>query len=236
MEKKVVSFELKSDTLKEVKEASGLEFGYFEGYASVFGNIDSYQDVMMPGAFSKSLGRKQKYSLYWQHSMMKMLGSITESYEDANGLYVKGRINCSTAMGKDIYALLKSGDITGMSIGYITRECEYDNQLRMLKEVDLIEVSLVSEPANPLAQVTSVKCLQAMNAAKSMAEVEKILAEYGLSQNESKAVISKVKELSVSRDGLEGQKAVSRDEKSDSQDDWTVVAQSLTHLTSQIRK
>jgi len=133
------------------------EQGTFEGLASVYNNIDSVNDVVVPGAFTKTIKKnKNKVVLLWQHDPKQPIGTVNLQ-DSKEGLMVKGKINLETEKGKEAYALMKQGAINKMSIGYDTIIDEYKNNTRLLKELDLWEVSLVTFAANPLAEVTSVK-------------------------------------------------------------------------------
>lgn len=147
----------KSFRLTEVK--ADMETGVFEGYASVFGNKDAYGDIVVPGAFSKTLQeRADRVKILWQHDTDCPIGKPTEMREDVKGLYVKGKIT-PTSLGKDVIMLLQDGVICEMSIGYQTVKEEWDDSTKCnyLKEIKLYEFSLVTFPANELATVTSVK-------------------------------------------------------------------------------
>lgn len=134
------------------------EAGVFTGYASIFGNVDSHGDAVMPGAFRKSLSeRGNVVPLLWQHDQAEPVGVI-ELVEDSKGLrVVRGEINLETARGREAYALLKQGAIKGLSIGFQTIKDGWSGKVRQLKELKLMEVSLVTFPANELATVTAVK-------------------------------------------------------------------------------
>lgn len=189
------AFEIKSS---EIKSDDSGEFGYFTGYASTFGNVDRTNDIIQPNAFTKSL-QTRKPKMYWQHMMSKPIGSFPVIQEDAKGLYVEGRINLGTSLGKDAYALVKAKDIDSMSIGYVANKYEIDEKTgtRSLKELDLWEISLVSEPANTAAMITSVKSIEE---AKSLADIEKILRDYDFSKKDAKILISRIKQISSERD------------------------------------
>ena len=139
------------------------ETGLFSGYGAVFGNKDSYGDVIEPGAFSVSLeghaARKSRPKLLWQHIMAQPIGKWLEYGEDNTGLYMKGQLNMGVQQAREAYALLKSGDIDGLSIGYQTIKSEPDkkNGVLLLKQLELIEVSVVSAGANDRALVDAVK-------------------------------------------------------------------------------
>lgn len=184
------------------KEDSG-EFAYFEGYAAAFGNVDAYGDIIKKGAFAESIKSGAKVKMLWQHDSWNPIGSYTELSEDDYGLFVKGRINLGTEQGKQAYALLKAGDLDSMSIGYITRKAYWDEkeEIRTLEEVDLVEVSVVTRPANQNAIVTAVKSM--LEEVKSLADIESILKMRGFSNKEAKTFISKFKQISEKRDASE---------------------------------
>jgi uncharacterized protein len=146
--------------LKAVSTAA--EAGVFEGYGSVFGNADSYADIVAKGAFRSSLkewkARKRLPSLLWQHDSSIPIGVYEEMREDDTGLYVRGRLS-DVQMGRDAYTLLKDGALSGLSIGFRTRKAlmDEDTGIRTIKDVDLVEVSLVTFPANDAARVLGVK-------------------------------------------------------------------------------
>lgn len=133
----------------------------FEGYGSVFGNVDHGGDVVMPGAFSDSLkGHKEAGTMplmYWMHQSDQVPGVWLDMAEDRKGLYVKGEV-LDTALGRDVRILLEKKAVRGLSIGYRPLEADWRSDgVRMLKEVDLAEVSIVSMAMNPLAQVENMK-------------------------------------------------------------------------------
>lgn len=151
--------EVKSLSLNlEIKRIS--ETGVFAGYASVFNVIDSQRDKVLPGAFSDSLrASASSVKLLWQHRLDAPIGTITALFEDARGLYIEGQLLLEVAQAKEAYTLLKAGVVTGLSIGYSPRRFsrDPDTGVRLLQAIDLIEVSLVTLPANDKAQVTVVK-------------------------------------------------------------------------------
>jgi HK97 family phage prohead protease len=129
-----------------------------EGYASVFGRRDQGGDVVARGAYAASLaalaasGRRVK--MLWQHDPAQPIGVWDEVREDATGLYVKGRILTDVARGQEAVALLAAGAIDGLSIGYRTLRAERDAKgQRLLQELDLWEVSLVTFPMLAEARV-----------------------------------------------------------------------------------
>jgi HK97 family phage prohead protease len=142
----------------EVKSVG--EDGQFAGYASVFNVIDSQQDSVLPGAFRASLkANSQPVQLLWQHQSDQPIGLIESLLEDKHGLFVRGRLLLAVTQAREAYALLKAGAIRGLSIGYQVKQARRDPQtgVRLLQELDLREVSLVTFPANEAAHVTVVK-------------------------------------------------------------------------------
>lgn len=233
------SIHLEAGSVEE-KSENGVKYGTFEGYASVFNNLDDHKDIIEAGAFSKTLGIKNQFPLYWRHNADVVVGRITEAYEDSKGLYVKGRLNLETNMGRETYALMKGGDVNAMSIGYRVTDKEWKDDVRIIKSVDLMEISLVPDPANALAQVTSVKCFEALKEAEGLGDVERVLRDSGMTESESKAVISRVKELSAAHDGSDNADG-SRDADTQESDiiqseEWKSVHEMLTKLTENFEK
>lgn len=129
---------------------------FFEGYASVFGVIDHHNDVMAKGAFQSSLTKQIK--LLWQHDTKKPIGVIFSLYEDDFGLRIEAEINNKIAAGLEASELIKQKAIDGLSIGFSIKSSEYNDQgQRVITDVDLLEVSIVTFPANQDAQIMQVK-------------------------------------------------------------------------------
>jgi HK97 family phage prohead protease len=139
--------------------------GEIEGYASVFNVRDSYNEVVVPGAFADSLARHQREGSYplmlWQHDTYEPIGVWDELSDDGKGLYAKGRllIEQSVPEADKAYALLKAGALRGMSIGYREVDVEPPDNggPRKLVKLDLLECSIVSFPANRRAGIEAVK-------------------------------------------------------------------------------
>jgi HK97 family phage prohead protease len=157
------SLEIKSSIKAYHDDEEDKDYGTFEGYGSVFGNKDLGNDVIERGAFLKSLKRRkpQNVKLLYQHKSDMPIGVFDEIKEDEHGLVVKGRLALKTQAGAEAYELLKMGALDGLSIGFRVnpKEVSYDKRgnRRIIKEVDLMEVSLVTFPMNPQATVRSVK-------------------------------------------------------------------------------
>lgn len=192
-----ISFEYKT-------EADEQEAGVFSGYGSIFGNKDLGNDIVVEGAFAKSIGRKgaKSVKLLYQHRQDEPIGVFDEIIEDRRGLKVKGRLAMGTQRGREVYELMKMGALDGLSIGYRVdpKGVEYDEKRkrRYLKSVDLMEISAVTFPMNPRARVQAVK-----GAERTVREWEELLRDAGsLSRNEAKVAASAVAVALEQRDAV----------------------------------
>ena len=161
--------------------------GNFEGYASVFNNIDLGDDVILPGAFTRvKTTRAGRLKLALFHDLTRLVGSA-EYNQDQHGLYLKGRINLNVSYARDAYELMKEGTLDSMSIGFNTLDDAIEQRegrrVRIIKQAELWEASIVPFGMNPEAQVMSVK--------SDIRLFENALRErMGLSQKEAAAVAS----------------------------------------------
>jgi len=148
----------------QIKEID--DTGRFSGHSSIFGNVDTYDDIVEKGAFTKTISdNKGIFPILWMHDPWNPVG-ISTAREDEKGLYVEGQIDLDTPEGKRVYSGLKKGYIDRMSIGYQTIKSDTDdNGVRHLKEIKLMENSLVTKnfAANELALIESVKTLDDSN-------------------------------------------------------------------------
>lgn len=145
----------------ELKVASGDGPGTLEGYAAVFGNVDRAGEVIVPGAFAGSLEDfKSAGFLCNGHNWKEELGTIVDAKEDETGLFVKAEF-FSTPDAQQVRARLAEkqarGRRQGMSIGYRVKSAEKRNGVRYLAEIDVMEASVVTVPANPQAHVSAIK-------------------------------------------------------------------------------
>lgn len=147
------------DFALSVKDVS--DDGTFEGYASVFGNVDSYGEICMPGCFGSSLAKHRREGtkplLLWQHDAAKPLGVWEDLAEDGKGLWGKARLLPGVKQADEALILLRAGALRGLSIGYREIKAEPDGAHRRLLDLDLIEASIVSFPANRRARIEAVK-------------------------------------------------------------------------------
>jgi HK97 family phage prohead protease len=127
----------------------------FAGYAAVFDRPDRGGDVVRAGAFARSLGRRGRVPLLWQHDSGRPIGRIDYLKEDRRGLRVIARLSESAA-GREAAALLRDGAVRGLSFGYRVRAARGEAP-RELTDVELVEVSLVTLPMQPKARVHAVE-------------------------------------------------------------------------------
>jgi len=149
--------------IKSVKNAQikATSDNIVEGYASNFGNKDSHGDIIQKGAFSKTLKEnKSRIKMLWQHNLQEPIGKPLEMFEDEKGLYTQTKIS-QTDIGKKVMILAKDGVINEMSIGYypIKEKYEESAQANMIKEIKLLEYSVVTIASNEMATLTDVKHL-----------------------------------------------------------------------------
>lgn len=176
--------------------------GTIEGYASVFGVVDNWDDIIAPGAFSATIAEHKAAgtmpAMLWQHEEDEPIGVWMDMAEDAKGLRVKGKLCLDTSCGKEAYALLKVGAISGLSVGFVTKAYTYDTEtdIRTLTEIDLWEVSLVTFPANAKARVTNIKSSDDIGAPK---DAERILRDAGFSKADATAYVSRVMRMGEDR-------------------------------------
>lgn len=137
--------------------------GLFSGYASVFGLRDRQNEIVAPGAFARTLAawraQGRMPAMLWMHDPEQPIGLWLTLEEDANGLAVQGQLALRTQKGAEAYELLKMKALTGLSIGYRVVSSRFDvaRKARVLTDLDLFEISLVTFPANEEARVRDVK-------------------------------------------------------------------------------
>lgn len=206
-----MTMERRDFTLSEIKVSqSSADAGVFSGYGAVFGNVDSYGDIIKAGAFAKSLkewGAKGKLPpMLLQHGGgmfgggaddMLPVGKWLSMEETSRGLKAEGQLFAmNTERGQYIYEGLKSGVLDGLSIGFMTRNSEEEivdgERYRILTDIDLWELSIVTFPANDKARVASVK--------SQLRDIEDGLRDAGLSCTNRKTVISVLKRQGLLRD------------------------------------
>lgn len=172
--------------------------GTFSGYGSVFGVIDSYQEIVAPGAFTDSLkeiaAKGRPVPVLWQHRSSAPIGIWDKLEEDGKGLYGAGTLlKDAVAQAGEAHALMKARAVSGLSIGYWVRESSFDEKtgIRTLTKLDLVEVSLVTFPANDDARVDAVKFKLAHGELPTLPEFEQLLREAGFSKSKAAVVANR---------------------------------------------
>jgi uncharacterized protein len=151
-----LEFKNSASTMTKVKERS------ISGYASVYEVTDTHNDLIVSGAFAESVQAYQqgeyKIPLLWQHQADKPIGVIKELSEDLHGLYLTAEILADIHYGKEALSLIKSEAICGLSIGFsLLKAHTNDENIRVIEQAKLWEVSLVTFPANQQACITQLK-------------------------------------------------------------------------------
>lgn len=197
MQRKHGQLKVRDFTLS-VKAADVKDDGTFTGYGSVFGVEDSYGEVVAPGAFTESLeelaAKGRRVPILWQHRSSEPIGIYDELAEDDHGLKVAGTLAIDfDDLAKRAHGHMKIGSVTGLSIGYWVRESSFDEKtnVRTLTKLDLVEVSLVTFPANDDARVEAVKFKLAHGQLPTLPEFERILREAGFSKTQAAVVANR---------------------------------------------
>jgi len=167
--------------------------GLFTGFAATFGGEpDAYGDIIAPGAFTATLAEHKRTStmpaLLWAHDQSEPIGRFVEMKETTAGLEVTGKLTLGTRRGSESYHLMKDAAL-GLSIGYMVPHggVEDSGATRLLKQINLFEVSAVAIPANRAARIIAVK-----SAPQTPRELEALLRDVaGFSSRQAKAVAAK---------------------------------------------
>jgi uncharacterized protein len=194
METKLLSLE--SLSLKMADDAMK-----FAGYASVFGGVDAYGDTIDPKAYDRTIKRKKgdrPIRMRWNH-YGQVIGKWTDIRTDETGLYVEGELTPGHTLAADVYASMKHGAVDGMSIGYFPKKIEMlgeenGKERRLLKEIELVEISVVEDPADMGARIEAIK--SAIEDARTLKEIEAILRDAGrFSRADACALVARIKSL-----------------------------------------
>jgi uncharacterized protein len=157
-----------------VRFAAPDDAGVFTGHAAVFNEVNAHNEIVKRGAFLRSIADHQardiRPPMLWSHDPADIIGVWTGIREDATGLAVTGKLILDSTRGRDAHALLKAGAVTGLSIGFRTKNATRDAKgVRILHDVDLAEISLVALPSAGNARVTSVRSVDAFHRAVASA-------------------------------------------------------------------
>jgi HK97 family phage prohead protease len=182
-------------SLCNLKFSSDDTTGEFEGYASVFDSVDQVQDTIAPGAFTKSLrGRLPAMFINHDHGAIPV-GDWVDMKEDATGLFGVGRIDLNHKDGPSAYSAMKRGAMTGLSIGFTMNATDFDRKAdggRIIKNMSLREVSVVTFPCEDSARILGVKA-DDIGEFMDLRECETWLREEaGFSRLAAKALVSRI--------------------------------------------
>ena len=174
-----------------------LEEGSIEGYASVFGGVDSYGDTIEKTAFDNVIKSGQKPLMFYQHNRWSIpIGVWEELSVDAKGLKVKGRLNLELEEAREVYSALKFGSLNGMSIGFRMKDKDYeydDEDICHIKNIsELLEISIVNFPADKEARISNVKS-EDIDGLTDIRDCEHYLRELGISKKMTQKLISVIK-------------------------------------------
>jgi uncharacterized protein len=168
--------------------------GSFVGWASTYNNSDLGNDTVVPGAFTKSIQSQGKgITLLWQHRTDSPIG-LGKLSDDAKGLQIEGQLLMADPIAARAYEHLKAGTVKGLSIGYDTiKSSPGPDGGRLLQELKLWEVSLVTFPMNERAVVNSVKSLHDVERVLSSLSTEDLSKQETL--NQLRVIDSELKRL-----------------------------------------
>jgi len=220
IEYKQLNFELKD---------FDVETGVFEGYASTW-DIDLGRDRAVKGCFNKCLETKRfsEIDILFNHDDQEIIGELLEAKEDDTGLYIKAQLYVGDIQrASEVKFLMDKGKLNKMSIGYIAEKKAYVEGIRELKQINLIEISVVKKPMNPNASILLVKSVEDLPEFKSLADIEDLLKGLGCSNAAATAIISKVAEFKKVSD--EGEPHEEKSEQGDPAEEKTEEPESEVH-------
>jgi HK97 family phage prohead protease len=191
MEYKAGPAEFKADATAE---------GQYEGYFSIFGNIDDGLDIIEQGAFAKTIQeRGRRIKVFMGHDWAKLIGPPPDVLqEDSKGLYAKGRLTIKSFWGRETWELMKDGAMTEGSIGFETipdKVSWMDNSIRRLKELKLYELSPVPLGMNPLTDVQAIKSLRGMDSVAYLEALQAFLQDVKAGARHSKADVAALNQI-----------------------------------------
>ena len=166
--------------------------GAFSGYAAATGNVDLGNDIIMKGAFSDWLktADASRVRVLWNHDWDRPIGKNMAMTEDEKGLLVDGELLLDIKKAQETRTLIQNNAIDGLSIGYRVDDYSFDNNVRIIKKLSVLEYSFVTFAMNPNAIVNDMKSAKL----DSVRDIENYLRDAcGLSRNDAKTLISKIK-------------------------------------------
>ena len=185
---------------KSYKSDKVQDVGFVEGIASS-NTLDRGDDIITNDAMSKALEHLQKddikkISIKYMHISDKIVGHfLTKDMNVKDGkLFVKGSINLKTDLGKNVFELVKSGTLSDFSIGYFIEKSSWKDNVRIIEDLFIHEVSIVDLPMQKDAQITNFKNMDFADL-KSERDIEKYLRNFGLSKKQALTFVSKAKNI-----------------------------------------
>ncbi|MGW8846613.1 HK97 family phage prohead protease [Streptomyces xiamenensis] len=196
-------------------DANGGEPGEFTALVSVFGNVDSYGDVVQPGAFERTLKEWSSSGypipVYWGHNLSDPdynIGSVVEATETDRGLQVRARLDMDSPKAPQVYRLLKGGRVKEFSFGYSVRDAGWGEkdgtEVYELRDIDLYEVSVVPVGANPATELQTVKSLGERTERAAARALESVKAGRAISAKNESALRDARTQLAAAIDGIDG--------------------------------
>jgi HK97 family phage prohead protease len=199
MESNSLSIPFEIQSVETCKADDGEDFGRFTGLASTFGNVDRTGDIIAPGAFTSSIRNPRKIKMLWQHDPGEGPIGVWERMEETDkGLSVEGKLLLDVPRGQQAHTLMKARALDSMSIGFTVGKngSDFDGESgnRVIKKIDLWEISVVTFPANTRARIQSVKQFNGFSTIKTKREYETFLRDVGgFSANQSKILAAAFK-------------------------------------------
>ena len=198
--------EYKNISLDCVKLEEKKDSYIISGYISTFNHLDSYKDTILKNAFTESLGKRTPKVLS-NHIYSEVIGVCKNIFEDEYGLFAETKLIKEVQKSRETFHLLKEKGLDGLSIGFnvldhqIEKNKDGEFVKRILEKIDLFEYSVVTFQADTFAKVTNVKGIEEI---ETIRDCEEFLKKLGISNSESKKIISKIKFLNNSegRDDL----------------------------------
>lgn len=165
--------------------------GAFSGYAATTGNVDLGNDIILAGAFGDWLNSADasRVRVLWQHDWEHPIGKNITMREDEKGLYVEGELLLDIQKASEARILTQNNAIDGLSIGYRVDDFSYENDVRIIRKLSVMEYSFVTFAMNPQAIVNDMKSCKL----DTIRDCEQYLRDVGLSRTEAKTLISKIK-------------------------------------------
>jgi len=189
--------------IKSSNALKALDEGCIEGYASVFGEVDSYGDTVAPEAYDKVIAEKQMPLMFYEHCSMGEvpIGKWSLMEKDERGLKIKGQLNLELKKAQEVYSAIKFGSLNGLSVAFSIQKNNYkeleDKQHHLIKEIDrLSEVSIVNFPADSFARISSVKSADDI---KTIRDFEDHLRDLDISKSQAVALVAAAKRVFASQ-------------------------------------